>query len=276
MVLQQVLIIAIIFGALILFCWGRWRYDIVALLALLAATVVGVIDAKDMFHGFCHPATITVAIVLILSQALMRSGATEFLTKLVMKTIESPTLHVTALTFLVALFSAFMNNVGALALLMPVAVQTAVKAGRSPSVLLMPLSFGSLLGGLTTLIGTPPNIIISAYRQDIVGKPFDMFDFSPVGCVVAFVGLCFISLVGWRLIRQNVTAKPYVEDLFDIEGYITETVIPEGAKSIGKTFSDIFDEIQDLDVIIVGLVRGGRQRSSKTQCDTPVPIVQSP
>ncbi len=181
MALQQIIVFGVLALTLVLFVWGRWRYDVVALLALLAVTITGIAPADQAFAGFGHPAVVTVAAVLAVSRGLMNAGVIDSLAKLLGRVGERPTAQVGALTSLVALFSAFMNNVGALALLMPVAIRMARRNGHSPSLLLMPLAFGSLLGGLTTLIGTPPNIIIATFRTDNGAAPFRMFDFTPVG-----------------------------------------------------------------------------------------------
>lgn len=185
---------AIVFGALgvmlAFFVWGRWRYDLVALAALLVMVVSGLVPAAEAFSGFGHPAVVTVAAVLVVSRGLLNAGAIDSIARYVGRVGVSPTVQVATLTGIAALSSAFMNNVGALALLLPVAVWMSRQAGRAPSLLLMPLAFGSLLGGTATLIGTPPNIIISAYRTEVGAAPFGMFDFLPVGAGVALAG-CF-------------------------------------------------------------------------------------
>jgi len=181
------------------FVWGRFRYDLVALAALLGSVMLGLVPADDAFMGFGHPAVITVAAVLVLSRGFERSGVVDVIAHQVLKVGERLMLQLLVLVGTVVLLSGVMNNVGALALLLPVAMRLAREHDTSPSLLLMPLAFGSLLGGLTTLIGTPPNIIISAYRGNITGENFGMFSFTPVGAAVALVGLAFIVLVGWRV-----------------------------------------------------------------------------
>ncbi|MFB3078560.1 MAG: SLC13 family permease, partial [Lysobacterales bacterium] len=138
-----------------------------------------------------------------------------------------------ALTGVVTVASAFMNNVGALALMLPVALATAEKHERSPAILLMPLAFGSILGGMTTMIGTPPNVIIANYRAEIAGEPFTMFDFSPVGVAIAVFGLAFVILLGWRLIPKERQTQNAPQQLFEIDEYLTEMQIPEGSPLIG-------------------------------------------
>ncbi len=193
--MEQTIVFATILISLILFITGQWRYDIVALLALLIVTVTGVVSWSEAFMGFGHPAVVTVAAVLVLSRSLQNSGAIDAVAGWLSYAGNSLTIQIAALTGLVITFSSFMNSVGATALLMPVAIRMARKSGHSPSLFLMPLAFGSLLGGMTTLIGTPPNIIISAFREQQRGEPFSMFDFTPVGIGVAAAGLLYISLV---------------------------------------------------------------------------------
>ena len=161
---DQIAIVAILVATVGLFLWGRWRHDIVALAALLACVVLGLVPSNDAFAGFGHPAVITVACVLVLGQALQSSGAVDFLTRRVLPKQPGPVLAIASISGLAALLSGFMNNVGALALLMPVALQIAKKLDLPPGKILMPLAFASILGGMTTLIGTPPNIIVSGFR----------------------------------------------------------------------------------------------------------------
>ncbi|HET8728661.1 MAG TPA: SLC13 family permease, partial [Alphaproteobacteria bacterium] len=201
MTVDQAIVIAILTGTLILFVWDRLRYDVVALLALLAVVATGIVPAEEAFTGFSDPAVVTVATVLVLSEAIRTSGLLETMLRPLEPLMRRTTVQVAILSSLVAAFSAFMNNVGALAIFLPVALQVARRTGRSPSTLLMPLSFGSLLGGLITLIGTPPNILISEVRRDVLGEPYRMFDFAPVGLGIAVLGGIFLSF-GWRLIPR--------------------------------------------------------------------------
>jgi len=251
---DQAIVFSVLLGALALFMLGKWRYDIVALLALLAVTVTGIIPADHAFSGFGHPAVITVAAVLVVSRGLMNSGVVDSIARLLAKVGDNHTVQIASLTLLVTIFSAFMNNIGALALLLPVAVKMARKSNRPPSYLLMPIAFGSLLGGMTTLIGTPPNIIISTFRAKTGMTPFQMFDFSPVGVAVAVGGLLFVSLIGWRLIPQR-TGQSSREDLFQIKDYVAEVRVPENSKFIGKPLYEL-EDIKDAEITIVGLIRG--------------------
>jgi di/tricarboxylate transporter len=260
--LQQIIVFAVLAAALALFIWGRWRYDIVALLALLAVTVTGIIPAEQAFAGFGHPAVITVAAVLVVSRGLRNSGVVDLLAKPLLRVGKQPSVQVGALGSLVAALSAFMNNVGALALLMPVAIRMARKNGRSPSLLLMPLAFGSLLGGLITLIGTPPNIIIATFRAETGAEPFRMFDFAPVGLGVAIAGLLFIALIGWRLVPQRKGAASR-EEMFEIGDYVTEVIVPADSKLVGKRLRDL-GSVSEAEVVVIALLRGKRRLNNPT------------
>ena len=247
-----------LFGAVFgLLLWGRLRYDIVAFSALMVGVVLGVVPQKDAFSGFGHPATLVVALVLVVSAGLVRSGAVFLITRTLVDASRSLGAHITLMGAIGGVLSAFMNNVAALALLMPVDVQTARKAGRNPGLSLMPLSFATILGGMVTLIGTPPNIIIAAIREESLGAPFKMFDFAPVGGIAAIAGLTFVALVGWRLIPPRDDEGSASEELAQ---YIAELTVPEGCKQIGKRLSELEDEAEKTDVAILGLIRDGNRR----------------
>jgi di/tricarboxylate transporter len=260
------IVFLVLVATLGMFVWGRWRYDLVAVLALLALVLLGQVPAGEAFGGFGHPAVITVAAVLVLSRGLRNSGVVDLLARLAFKVGNRPTAQVAVLTLVCAVCSAFMNNVGALALLLPVGLQLARKSGRSPSFLLMPLAFGSLLGGLTTLIGTPPNIIIGTFRQGAAGEPFRMFDFSPAGVPVAAAGIVFLALIGWRLIpeRKGRTSR---EEMFHIKDYLTEARVPEESDSAGKTLAEM-EKASGGDVTILGLVRNKRRYLAVSPLET--------
>jgi len=259
MTIDQGIVFAILVATLIMFVWERWRYDIVALAALLAVFLAGLIPAGEVFLGFGHPAVITVAAVLVISRGLMNAGVVDAMSRQLSKVGSNLTIQMAALTGVVVISSAFMNNVGALALLMPVAIWMAREHGRSPSLLLMPLAFGSLIGGLITLIGTPPNIIIATYRTEVAGSPFSMFDFAPVGAGVALVGWIFIALLGWRLTPRRESA-PDAKDLFHIEDYVSELRVPGNSKIVGHSLHQLTDDLdREVDALVVGLIRGDRQ-----------------
>ena len=256
---EQVAVFLILGCLLALFAWGRIRYDVVAFMGLILCVFLNLVPAQDAFSGFSHPATITVALVLILSRGLANSGAVDLIVKYVMFTVKRVSLHVAVLSGISALFSMMMNNVGALALLMPVGIESSKKAKRSPAVILMPMSFASILGGLVTLIGTPPNIIIANFRADVKGEPFTMFDFSPVGGVVAIAGVAFIALAGWRMIPKKRRSRVVEEELITIDDYITEIRVPKDSELIGEPMREVDRQAEKLDVQIVGLVRNKRR-----------------
>lgn len=259
---EQLIVFGTLLAALVLFVWGRWRYDVIALLALVAVTISGIIPGERAFAGFGHPAVVTVAAVLVVSRGLLNSGIVDALTKKVSATGNSPAVHVIALTALVAVCSGFMNNVGALALFLPVAIRVARKNEYSPSLLLMPLAFGSLLGGLLTLIGTPPNIIIATFRSELSGQAFRMFDFTPVGVVVALAGVAFVSLLGWRLVprREEQTS---LKDLVQIDDYLSEVRIPAESPLAGKRLRDL-GAIIDTQAVVVAVIRDDRHIAAPT------------
>ena len=244
-----------LFAALI---WGRVRYDLVSFAALLAGVVLGVVPAREAFTGFGNEATIIVALVLVVTTGLTRSGAVELITRRVVDSSHSVTRHIIEIGSIGALLSAFMNNVASLALLMPVDVQAAQKAKRPPSATLMALSAATILGGLITVIGTPANIIIASYRGQMTGTPFAMFDYAPVGLVAAGAGLAFIALFGWRLIPERGSTSAMTE-LKAIEDFITEMVVVESSKIVGQTVRELLTPAEENDVSILGLVRRGRR-----------------
>ena len=259
MTFEQTAVFAILAVTMTFFIWGRWRYDLVAVLALLAAVFSGVVTPEHAFFGFGHPAVITVAAVLIISKALQRSGVVDLLVSFLAPTRRNVTLQISAAGGLAVVFSAFMNNVGALALMLPVTLKNALKAGRSPALVLMPLSFASLLGGLITLIGTPPNIVIATYRESIAGAPFEMFDFTPVGLAVALAGMVFISLIGWRLIPQHRRGDGDGDDnRFHIEAYVTEVQVPEESPLIGTRVREL-EKLCENEATVMSIIRGKRR-----------------
>ncbi len=258
MTIDQWIIFGTLLVTMILFITGRWRYDVVALIALLIVTITGLIPTNRAFSGFSNTAVITVAAVLVLSKGLQNSGIVDWIGQHLEKLKGGITIQLLVLTGIVAFLSAFMNNVGALALLLPVVLQLSHKKNISPSALLMPLAFASLLGGMTTLIGTPPNILISSFRHQTGAESFSMFDFSPVGAGVAVAGILFVSLIGWRLIPKR-RSKAKTENLFDIENYITEVRLTPGSVLSGKRLREV-NIFSKTEANIIGLVRDGERR----------------
>lgn len=252
MSVPQILILAILAATLAGFLWGRFRHDVVALAALLACVVAGLVPAADAFEGFGHPAVITVACVLVLSRGLQNTGAVDWLARSILPRGGGRLSSMAALMGLGAALSGFMNNVGAMALLMPIAAQLSGRLGLTPGQVLMPLAFGTILGGMTTLVGTPPNLIVSGFRNDAGLGHFAMFDFAPVGVAVALAGVAFVALVGWRLVPAR---KPSGTESFETGSYLTEVRVPEKSKAIGLTLRGFEREIEDSGAQIVGLVR---------------------
>jgi di/tricarboxylate transporter len=290
MTIDQITIFGIIILTFTLFIWGKWRYDIVSIIALcvlfISDQVLGgeksglIMDSSNIFMGFGHPAVITVAAVLIVSRALRNAGVVDIIARQITPLSKYQIVHISSLSGVVSIFSAIMNNVGALALMLPVALKTSAKQRRSPSVILMPLAFASILGGMITMIGTPPNIIIATLRetqymelktQALTDKaspaaeyfisqninieqfhpePFGMLDFSPVGGIIAILGVLFVALVGWRFIPKESYKKPGTESLFSIDKYITEIRIPKDCKFISKQISEIEKYTEDRLAII--------------------------
>ncbi len=237
-----------------MFMWGRWRYDAVALLALLALVLLNIVPDEQAFSGFGHPAVVTVAGVLVVSRGLQNSGAVDLLATVLARAGSSPARQVAATTGVVAMLSAFMNNVGALAVLMPSTIRLARSAGNRPSLLLMPLAFASLLGGLVTLVGTPPNIVIATFRANSGGEAFAMFDFAPVGVGIAAAGVVFISTIGWRLLPHRDDPDA-VDDLFEIDDYLFEVRLPDGSPMVGETVRALGTSV-GADFVVATLLRG--------------------
>jgi di/tricarboxylate transporter len=256
---DQSILFGLLFFVFVFLVWGRWRYDLVAFVALLIALLTGIVPKDQAFSGFGHPATVIIALVLIISRGLSNSGAIELVARYVVDASRKLATHITIMSGLAAALSALMNNVAALALLMPVDMQAAKKAGRSPSLSLMPLSFASILGGMITLIGTPPNIVIAEFRGEALGEPYRMFDFAPVGLACAIVGVAYVALIGWRLLPAARKSADASKELFDLADYIAEVRVPKGSAAIGKMVRDLDHAAGQSDVDIVGLVRRGRR-----------------
>ena len=259
MTLDQTVLFGLLFLVFVFLIWGRWRYDLVAFVALLVALLTGIVPASQAFSGFGHPATVIIALVLIVSRGLSNSGVIEYIARFVVDSSRKLSSHIGIMSALAASLSALMNNVAALALLMPVDLQAAKKSGRSPSLSLMALSFASILGGMITLIGTPPNIVIAEFRNDALGDPFQMFDFAPVGIACAAVGVAYVALIGWRLLPASTAKKDAGDELFDLADYVAEVRVPEGSMAIGKRIRELDEVAEKSDVEIIGLTRRGKR-----------------
>ena len=279
MTTDQIAIFCIITFTFSLFIWGKFRYDIVSIISLSTLFITDlflggeksnlILNSSNLFIGFGHPAVITVALVLIISQALRNSGVVDFISRKISILSHNQLTHIASLSGVATICSAIMNNVGALALMLPVALKTTTKQNRSPSIILMPLAFASILGGMITMIGTPPNIIIAAFRktnqmnlkleaiqntdsqaakyfneqniniENFTPSSFGMLDFSPVGLLIAFFGVIFITFIGWRLIPKTSHKKPNSGSNFSIDDYVTEIRIPENCKLINMKIKHV-------------------------------------
>jgi len=252
----QFFAIAIVAAMMALFVWGRLRYDLVAVLALLASIAAGTVPAKAAFSGFSDDIVIIVASALVVSAAIARSGVIETLLARPMARAGALRWQLLLLVGAVAALSALVKNIGALAMLMPAALRMAKKSGASPSAFLMPMSFASLLGGLVTLVGTSPNIIVSRVREQISGQPFGMFDYTPVGLGLVAAGILFLS-VGYQLIPKERRAPPTMGEALNIADYTTQAAIPADSPAIGQDAS-AFEAANDGDIEVAGVMRGGR------------------
>ena len=255
---DQTLIIGIFVVLFVLLVWGRIRYDLVAFAALVLAAILGLVPTKDVFSGFGHSAVAIIALVLIVSRALVGSGAIELLAARLLDSDRPLPFHIAVMAVVGAGLSAVINNVAALALLMPLDIDTATKAKRAVSLSLMPLSFATILGGMITLIGTPPNNVIAAYREDALGESFGMFDFAPVGLTVALVGIAFVSLVGWRFLPKREGSLEH-GTAFAEGRYIAELRVSEKSIEETATVADLYPLANEHDVHILGLVRAGKR-----------------
>jgi di/tricarboxylate transporter len=245
------------------FVWGRFRYDLVAMVALLSAVLIGIVPADKAFSGFSDDIIAIIASALVVSAAVARSGIVERALKPIAPYLTTKSIQVVVLAGAVAALSGFVKNIGALAMLMPVAFALARKNETSPSVYLMPMAFGSLLGGIVTLVGTSPNILVSRVRQEITGEPFSMFDFTPVGLVLALAGIAFLA-VGWRLLPSNRKGAASIEAAFNLEGYTTEAVVQPKTDTVGMTVGQ-FEKLSGQDVEVLMLVRKGGRRYAPTE-----------
>lgn len=248
----QILTIVILVAMVALFLWEKWRFDVVALMALLASVAAGIVPANKAFSGFANPVLPLIAAALIVSAAIGQSGAIEILVRRLGPLMKSRDLQVGVLVGCVVLLSAFVKNIGALAIFIPAAVQVARRANRSPSEFLMPLSFASLLGGSATLVGTSPNILASSVRQQLTGQPFHMFDFTPVGAGIAVLGALFL-MFGWRLIPRGRRGEAG-EAAFRIEDYTSEVRVGAGSPYIGQTVRQV-EQHGGGDIAITAIIR---------------------
>lgn len=258
MTTQQILSFSIIGGAILCFAWGRFRYDLVSLVALLVGLVVGIVPAKSAFTGFTSDVVIIIASALVVSAAIARSGVIEWAIRPVTARLKRPRSQVPVMAGATALLSIFTKNVGALAILMPVALRMGREKESSPTSLLMPMSFMSLLGGLVTLVGTSTNIIVSQVREQTLGQPFHMFDFAPVGLVLTLLGLLFVSF-GWRLLPRDRQGRAALGEVTAAAAYSTEARIADPLPAVLQTVADLKLDDDGVKPVAFILPDGGRQ-----------------
>lgn len=263
MTIDQALAFAVVIGMMALFISGRLRYDLVAVLALLVAVIIGIVPPENAFVGFSNDIVIIVGSALLVSAAVARSGIVELALRPLAPHLTSPRLVVIVLVVAVTVMAAFVKNIGALAMLMPVAFHLARRTNTSPSLFLMPMAFGSLMGGTMTLIGTSPNIIVSQIRDELVGERFHMFDFTPVGLSVAVVGTIYLAF-GFRLLPAGRKGAASIDEAFSIHNYTTEVNLPADSPLAGETVGSL-EKLSDGEVQVVTLIRKRFRRVTPSQ-----------
>ncbi|SCW63315.1 Di-and tricarboxylate transporter [Rhizobium mongolense subsp. loessense] len=255
---DQAYAFAILIGLMVAFIWGRFRYDLIAVLALLTAVFTGIVPHKAAFSGFGDDIVIIVASALVVSAAIERSGVIEAFVHRVAPKVTSLQGQVVILVGAVTVLSIFIKNIGALSMMIPVAFQMARRSKAPASSFLMPMAFGSLLGGLITLVGTSPNIVVSQMREELTGRPFNMFDFTPVGIGIAAAGVAFLAL-GYRLLPRDREATPTMEKALNIKDYMTEARVTATSPVNGKSIRHL-SALLDEEVLVTGLVRNKVER----------------
>ncbi|MCV2446988.1 SLC13 family permease [Paracoccus sp. DMF] len=260
MTLPQVLSFAIIIGMMVLFIWGRLRYDLVAMLALAVSLLAGTVTPEDAFSGFSDDIVIIVGSALVVSAAVSRSEMIEVALRWLVRKLGSYHAQLAVLVGGVTILSALIKNIGALAMMMPASLKMARKSGRSPALYLMPMAFGSLLGGLITLVGTSPNIIVSRVREQMTGEPFRMFDYAPVGLGLSAVGLVFLMFAARHLLPADRRATASLGEAVNIADYNTEASVPPDAPVAGKTIGH-FLGLADGEVTVTGVIRNDKRRA---------------
>lgn len=258
MTLQQMLAFGLVVATIVGFVWGRWRYDLIALAALLAGVILNVVPAKHAFDGFKNDITVIIASALVVSAAFSKSGVVERVLRPVLPHLKGPTSQVLLFASAVTLLSMVTKNVGALAIMMPIALQVAGRTGTPPSRLLMPMSFGALLGGTVTLVGTSPNIIVSQVREQVLGRPFGMYDFAPVGLGVTALGLVFLALA-YRLLPKSRPTPESLDAALAANPYVTEVTVPHDWEP-SRTSVSRLSRLAGGEVHVTALVRDGQRR----------------
>lgn len=253
MTTPQLLSFALVGGVVVLLVWNRLRYDVVAVLALLAAVALGLVPAKEAFSGFSDDIVIIVASALIVSAGIARSGVIDALVRPMASRLDTPGRQIAFLGGAVAFMSALMKNIGALAIFLPIAMQLARRHRTGVHKVLMPMAFASLMGGLMTLVGTSPNIIVSRVRAEMTGEPFAMFDYLPVGLGITVAGLAFL-VVGWRLLPEDRSGARAPEETFAVENYASEMLLPATSPFVGRTVGEV-EALAEGEAAVIGLIR---------------------
>lgn len=265
MTTPQILSFAVTFVMMAAFVWGRYRYDLVAAVALLLALAVGIVPFDEAFSGFSDDIVVIVGSALLVSAGIARSGIMEAAIKRFAPKLSGVRSQLALLVIVVTILSAFVKNIGALAIMIPIAFQFARRSNISPSIFLMPMAFGSLLGGLMTQVGTSPNIVVSRVREELIGTAFTMFDFTPVGAAIAAAGTIFLLFFYWLLpVREKLGGS--LNEALDIKNYLTEARIVADSTVLGKTVADLM-KLAGGDAIVTSILR------NRTMRMTPLPDV---
>lgn len=265
MTFEQGLVYAIILVTLLMLVFEIWRYEVVALIGMLLLVILRLIPVEEAFMGFGHPAIITIPAVLVVSRGLQNTGVADLVARWMSVVGDRFALQLAALCGLVVVSSAFMNNIAALAIFIPVAIRISMKSRRPSSLYLLPMAFSSHFGGLVTLIGTPTNLIVSELRVEHVGIPFGMFEFAPIGIGIAVVGIAFIVATGWRLIPQREAKTAEGNGLEKVD-FLTEIKVPADSKLIGLRLREL-PSITDAEAWIAAILRNEGRVSSPSGSD---------
>ena len=265
MTFEQGLVYSVIVLTLLMLVFEIWRYDIVALIGMLLLVVLGTIPAEEAFAGFGHSAIVTIGAVLVVSRGLQNTGVADLVARWMSGVGDHLSLQLIILCGLVVVSSAFMNNIAALAIFIPVAIRISMKSRRPSSLYLLPMAFSSHFGGLITLIGTPTNLIVSALRVEHVGNHFGMFAFAPIGLGIAIVGIAFIAATGWRLIPQR-EGKTAEQNGFEAVDYLTEIKVTDHSKLAGLRLRDL-QSVTDAEAWIAAILHDNKRVSSPSGSD---------
>ncbi|MBM6594750.1 SLC13 family permease [Microvirga pudoricolor] len=253
MTLPQILAFSVVAGMMALFIWGRFRYDVVAALALLVSVGVGIVPPDKAFSGFSDDIVVIVASALLVSAAVAKSGVLEAGLNRLGPYLRTTQMQIVVLVGTVTILSAFVKNIGALAMMIPVAFQIARRTNTSPSQFLMPMAFGSLLGGIVTLVGTSPNIIVARMRAELLGEPFTMFDFTPVGLGIAVAGVAFLAF-GYRLLPKDRKGAASLHAALEIKDYVTEARVTDESEVAGATVADLL-KLANNEIKVTAIIR---------------------